>query len=396
MARPERWATVLWLWSSCFVAQPALAKPPLYANESRAELGRVEIALVGDSEQDPVLFERIRSLFSPQTAVVLRSGNRFDPRAVLRPERADTVYLWLRVTRRTAARVYLALREEDGSARYLFREVKLEAGLDEVGSETLAQVAHSSAQALWLRERQTSRQELVAALEHEDEPPVPLAAAGPSKAAPASSTTPIRVMPPASNESSSAPELEHEPASQARPTLVRFALGASYAMHASGGEGWLHEPGAFLAFEYRDRVSLRLAGRYLVPTEFDTTPARVRLSGASGELRAGWLSGGASRPRVRLEMGLGFLLAHAEGSLAADEPKAHVSPAQDFERTYALGSAAFEWPLGPLWLAAAADLRVPFHKTFYEVGGQSGASESSALSPGGTLELGMGFEPAVR
>src|SRR3954468_10933399 len=89
------------------IARPARAAPISIAGdeEARPPLGRLEIALVGDVEQDPVLFERIRSLFSPQTAVVLRDGNRIDQREVLLPERTDTVYVWIRVTKRTEARV---------------------------------------------------------------------------------------------------------------------------------------------------------------------------------------------------------------------------------------------------------------------------------------------------
>ncbi|HYQ31127.1 MAG TPA: hypothetical protein VER04_28025, partial [Polyangiaceae bacterium] len=121
---------------------------------------RVEIALIGNTEQDPALFERIRSLFSEQTLVLQRDSERIDQGAVLLPQRADTVYIWIRVAERNA-RVYLALAEEGGPARYLFREVALDAGVDEVGGETLAEIAHSSAQALWLRQLQTPRQALV-------------------------------------------------------------------------------------------------------------------------------------------------------------------------------------------------------------------------------------------
>jgi len=39
---------------------------------------------------------------------------------------------------------------------------------------------------------------------------------------------------------------------------------------------------------------------------------------------------------------------------------------------------------------------VPLQTTSYEVGGQSGTRVSSTLSPGGSLELGIGFDPVVR
>lgn len=385
MACPKAWpVAALCLSSLCVLVRTARAGSELAssADEAKPVLARLEVALIGDVGQDPVLFERIRSLFPPQTAVVLRDDERIDQQSVLAPQRAGTVYLWIRVTERTNARVYLALSEEPGRARYLFRELKLDAGLDEVGGETLAEVAHSSAQALWLRELQTPRQALVAALQREAEPPqAPRAPSAPSAASSTRDTS--------------------ERATVARAvapgaSVLRLALGASETAHASGAEGWLHEPGAFLAVEYRARLSVRVAVRYLVPSDFELAPTQVHLSGASGELRAGWLSNDARHLRVRLEVGLGVLLGHARASIALDQPKAHALAEQDFQRAYSLGAAFFEWPLGPAWIAAGVDLRVPLQRTSYEVGGQPGASVSPSLCPGGSLEVGFGFDPVVR
>ncbi|HEY3254417.1 MAG TPA: hypothetical protein VGJ91_10725 [Polyangiaceae bacterium] len=368
----------------CAVEQNSHASPGLSssAGESEPLLSRVEVALLGDAEQDPLLFERIRSLFSEQTAVVRRDAPRIDQRAVLLPQRSDTVYVWIRVSKGTTARVYLAISEEGGQARYLFREIGLDAGLDEVGGETLAEVAHSSAQALWLRELQTPRQTLVAALEREEQVEAPRATPLVVAAAPIS---------PASARE--APELLPATPRRVGASPIRLALGASDAAHASGGEGWLHEPGAFLAFEYRARLSLRMVGRYLIPTELELPPARAELRGGSGELRAGWLLGDARRMRVRLEAGLGIFWGSVQASIVVDEPKAHALAAQNFERIYTLAAAFLEWPLGPAWIAGGADLRVPLQSTSYEVGGQSGARVSPALCPGGSLELGIGFDP---
>jgi hypothetical protein len=388
MARREAWqVAVLCFFGLCTMVQNSHASPSSNPSddESKALLRRVDVALIGDAEQDPLLFERIRSLFSNETALVRRDVDHIDQREVLLPERADTVYIWIRVTERTNARVYLALSEDGGRARYLFRELRLDAGLDEVGGETLAEVAHSSARALWLREVQTPRQTLVAALEREEEPPRSAPLRGDAAQAGAGSSAP--------SDSLRPPE---KPRSDARASPVRVALGASDTAHASGAEGWLHEPGAFLAFEYHALLSLRAALRYLVPAEFDLEPARVSLSGFSGEARAGWLSGDARRVRVRLEAGLGVLWGRAQASIVVDQPKAHALDPQAFQRVYALAAATFEWPLGPAWIAAGADLRVPLQTTSYEVAGQSGASLSPALSPGGSLEFGIGFDPIVR
>jgi len=386
MACPEPWqVAVLWVCSLCTVVRTTHASSSVAPSESEARplLARVEIAMIGGVEQDPALFERIRSLFPSDTAVVERTADHIDQRAVLLPQRADTVYIWIRVTGQSA-RVYLALSEEPGQARYLFREISLEEGVDEVGGETLAEIAHSSAQALWLRQSQTPRKALEQALERETEPP---------RTTPPPSESAKLITTPSAADSLNA-ETTRRPASKAGP--LRLALGASESAHAAGAEGLLHEPGLFLGLEYRARFSLRLAARYLVPAEFDLTPARVRLSGPSGEARVGFLTGGAGQKRFRLEAGFGLLWGHAEAAIVDEQPQAHALAAQNFQRAYALAAALFEWPLGPAWLAVGGDLRVPFAKASYEVAGQGGPRVSPAVYPGGSLEVGIGFDPGVR
>jgi len=373
--------------SSCAFVHPARAASGPSVNEAgpSAPLTRVEIATIGDVESDPLLFERIRSLFPEQTAVVPSVHHQLDQRAVLLPQHVDTVYIWIRVTEHSAARVYLTLAEQDGQARYLFREVRLDSGLDEVGGETLAQVAHSSAQALWLREQQSSREALVDALAREAQH-APLSSPAP--------TAPLLV-PASVSTAHDSPEPARRSA-QSKASPVRLRIGVSGSTHSSGTEGFLQEVGGFFGLEYRGRLSLRAKVSYLVPTDFGVPPARVHLTGATGELRAGWLLNDATRLRVRLEAGLGALLGRAQSSIIDDEPKAHALPAQDIQRPYALAAAGLEWPFGPAWVAAGVDLRVPLRTTSYEVAGQMGASTSASVCPGGSLEIGFGFDPAPR
>jgi hypothetical protein len=358
-----------------------LARSKLASESSAPE--RVEIALVGVLDQDPPLFERIRSLFPNETAVVLRSAAELDAGAVLRPERADTLYLWIRLSSRARARVYLAAREDSaGAARYLFRDVDLESGLDEVGSETLAQVAHSAAEALWRREEQTPKHQLVEALENEHH-------AAPGQRAP--SVRPEPTVAPAANDAIRDSGVASK--SVSRPAPLRLAFGTSFAVHASGAEGWLAEPGIFAATEYRGRFSLRLAGLYLVPTEFDVLPARVHLNGASGELRAGWTPWRSVRARVRLETGLSVLVARWSATIAEPVPAARAGLPRHFVRTSALAASTFEWLLGPAWVAARAELRVPLTRTRYEVERSDVAVSSGAVNPGGGVELGVSLDP---
>ncbi len=362
----------------------AATRPP----EADSTLIRVEVATLGDAKQDPLLFDRIRSLFSGKTEVVPSDDQQLDQRAVLSPRRPDTVYVWIRVTERRAARVYLTLAESGQQARYLFREVRLDSGLDEIGSETLAEVAHSSARALWLHERQSSRETLVVALERE--------AAEAPQPAPAPASAPIVVAArPLPRADAILPA--HEPAGKRRrPRTLRLGIGADGTGHSSGTEGFLTELGGFVGLEYRGQLMLRTAARYVVPAEFGVRPARVQLSGTAAEIRAGWLSADATVLRVRLEAGLGALLGRARATIVDDQPKAHALAAQSFYRGYALAAAGLEWPIGPAWIAASIDVRVPLATTSYEVAGQAGASTSAALSPGGSLEVGIGFDPTSR
>lgn len=360
----------------------AAAAPAVDAGLS-AGPSRVEVVLVGVAERDPALFERIRSLFARDALVLLRAESGVLSRAVLRPERADTLYIWIRSSSRTSARVYLAMREEsEQSARYLYRDVTLESGLDEVGSESLAQVAHSAAEALWSREQEVSKLELSRALARESElaPPAP---------PPVSEQTPPR---PAADEAHDAPQVAKPPTDRAVP--LRMGLGASFGTHGGGDEGWLSEPGAFVRASYGD-FSLRLGANYLMPTEFELLPAKVRLSGGSGELRAGWLPFRGRRARVRLEAGLGAWAGRWTATIIADEPRAQAHSAS-FLRPYALAAGAFEWSFGSGWIAARAELRSRFKRTDYEIAGANNSATTTYLNPGAALELGVVLDPGAQ
>jgi hypothetical protein len=339
--------------------------------------------MVGDVARDPLLFERVRSLFSAATSVVASEETRLDERSVLSPRRADTAYIWIRVSPLGAAQVYLTLAARGEKARYLLREVGLDSGLDEVGSETLAEVAHSSAQALWRHEQQSSRQTLVDALQRAEP-------SSPPPATPPAPTATIGVAPAARDDS---PPSRH---SRPRPEVLRLGIGAMGTLHGAGDEGWRQEWGAIVALEYRGWLSLRTAARYLVPTDFGVPPARVHLSGGAGELRAGWLSAPATRMRVRLEAGLGALLLGTSATITDAQPKAHALGATDFLRGYALGALGVEWPIGPAWVATGFDVRFPISSTSYEVAGETGRATSPWWDPGASLEIGFGFDPSPR
>ena len=348
---------------------------------------RVEVALSGVAQRKSALFERLRSLFPPDTQVVLRRTEA-PAASLLDPERADTLYLWIRMSARDEARVYLAVHEDGSSgARYLYRSVHFDDGLDEVGSETLAQVAHSAAEALWFREQQIPKQKLVQALESEPEPSRELREqAQPPRAEPTTVQV-IQDRPVITTDSadSSAARSAHK-----RGAAWAFALGARLKAYAAGDEGWLQEPGLFVGTDHGS-LSLRAAANYVVPAEFQLSPARVRLSGMSGELRMGWSPAAERTTRVRLESGLGVWAGRWSPSLSMDGPAAHASSPHDFMRPFWLFSGAFEWSLGPAWLAACAELRLHFKSTRYEIAGDTDTRVSNRVHVGGGLELGVPF-----
>ena len=354
---------------AALVASVVVLAAPGARADSESSPRRVQVMLVGRGQEDPSLYGRIRSLFDPETRVELGSVPSLDSSAVLDPARPDTVYLWIALRSDARARVYVATREESAtSARYLFREVELPTGLDEVGAETLAQIAHSSATALWAREQQTPKGQVAAELARDAPRPSPAAPALPPPSPPA---------PPRSSRSVG-------PAGVG----LGLAVGASYGIHRSGVEGWLQEPGGFMELSYRSRLALRVGAGYLVPARFEATPARVHLKGASGEARIGWTTAAAGRPRARVEAGVGALFVRWTASA---EPPASAGRGPGDQRGYAVGSAGGELPLGPVWLGARLELRVPFRQTSYDVliGEQRRTVGTAWLSPGAYLEVGV-------
>ena len=399
MSRREWCAVIVALASVALCARSAEADAPRHgpATRSARRLAfastppRVEVTLAGDALGDPALFARIRSLFSPATSVVLSLDDPLDAGAVLAPLHADAVYVRLRVQGR-GARLYLSAREDApaSAARYLVHDVRLDAALDEVGSETLAEIAHSLTEALWRYERQTPKTEVVAALE--DDVGVRSSPAGRSASRGADSARAARSQAPLQD----AGVTEHSAWQRSSALRALFTIGD--AVHAAGDEGLLHEPGVFLRAEFLQRFSLGIGASYLIPNEFVVAPIEspvlVRLRGASGELRAGWSAGELLGARARFEAGVGVLFASWSAALATEDPRARANPSQRFDRWYGLGSVALEWPIGPLRLAARAELRVPWRRTSYEIAGTNSSSSSGGVHPGGGLELGFLFDPS--
>ncbi len=314
------------------------------------------IVLVGSMARDRILAERVQSLFDPNTRVTLTRQAQLSSRDVLEPAADATVYLWMTRLSPTRARIYLAVREAvSAPVRYLLRDVELDNGLDELGSETLAQIAHSSATALWAQKAEVPRQQVQKELQR-------LATLQGALVSTPNGTVSIQ--------------------------RYELTLGLQLGSHVSGDEGWRHEPGAFLNLVRDDRVSAGLSGSMLVPTRFDTPRAEIRLSGFSSEARCEWRLGAQNGPLVVPQFGLGLSLtqwsARGEIGIAQGEKEG-----QDW-RAHAVAGLGIHWALDPFFVAGALELRMPFQRTAYDYleGGQRVTLAQSWLLPGAMLRVG--------
>ncbi|HOU93615.1 MAG TPA: hypothetical protein PLU22_21335 [Polyangiaceae bacterium] len=341
---------------------------------------RVEVVLIragaasdvapGPTERDAALGERIGSLFGPTTEVALRSATALAPGEVLDPAPGATVHVWITVTRGGTARVYLATRPgDDAPARYLWREVALESGLDEVGAETVAQVAHSSVMALWSRGAETPRDEL--AVELAREPPAPAAAA----AAPPGARAPT----PDRGATGEAPERPVTATATARATA-----------HHSGDEGWVLAPGLSAGVAVRERWSARVGVGRQLPAHLDAGPASVRVAGSELEARVGATLARVGPLRWSVEAGGGMLLVRWEARAAS--PEVTLAPREEREtRGFGAVGVGVEASLGArLRGAVAAELRLPLQTTRYLVvtDGEPAEVARAGAAPGVSLELG--------
>jgi hypothetical protein len=333
----------------------------------------VGLMLVGRVGQDPSLFHRIQSLFEPGIQFEFETAIRLNSEAVLKPDLPGRLYVWLSLRHEHEARIYVALREpHELQTRYLYRDVVLESGLDEIGAETLAQVAHSSALALWAEEQQVSRDAVESALKSDGggttapAPKAQLLAARPAPIPVAIPKKPGPVAPPAPS--------------------AQIGLSAEYAARYSGSEGWLMEPGAGLRVDFVKHLSARLGLGYALPHEFDAPRTKIRLDGVSCDLRLGWRTKPIGRFRGRLDAGAGVFFAHWT---AESETPSTAQRGENELRPFGLVAIGLEREFGTFTLAARSQLQIPLRTTRYAVLGAQGVTweADTWLSPGMAVEL---------
>ena len=151
---------ITWVMALCSTVAPMLGTKTTSASEAPVASSSgptaparplaVDVALVGGASSQGSLAVRIRSWFGTETRLSIETERTLSAERVLAPLAAGHVAVWVTLRSPNEARLYFAAPSERGSVpRYLVRDVPLEWGLDEVGSERVAQVVHSSVSALF-------------------------------------------------------------------------------------------------------------------------------------------------------------------------------------------------------------------------------------------------------
>ncbi len=165
LSRSFRAYLVAWivLLSSC-IARVGTAAPRVASTPARVEIG-----LVGKISEDPTLPRRITSWFDAKNfRVTTRPIAQLNASQILTPQQKGTVNVWITFGKDGNARLYFATARRSGrDPVYLVRDMQLPHGLDELGSERIAQVLHLSTVAILEGQAETRRDDVERTLEAE-------------------------------------------------------------------------------------------------------------------------------------------------------------------------------------------------------------------------------------
>ena len=327
----------------------------------------VEIVLVGRAARDASLANRIKSWFGADAALSFATEKELAADRVLGPHPAGGVAVWITLRTAREARLYFAAAGEAREpTRYLIRDVPLDDGLDEIGSERVAQVVHSSVTALVEDSVEAiARPELERELA--PEPP------------PTNAEPPKQVAPPH-------PDDDAPPPDSSGPSLTPL-FGAFYRGAWAGDEGIAHGPGIALGATIgSDAWGAGMVGRghYVWPhaERFDDialvlSELSARL-GARGVMRTGG-------PNIDLELGGGAAWVRYDPDGDASGP---VPAARDTdERFFWFASLGVRWMAGPIHVGGRFELELYPVRSHYELDTGQEVAASSRYRPALVLEL---------
>lgn len=245
---------------------------------AEAGVREVHVVLVGRLAKEPALPERFASWFDAgQYHVSVREQPTLGTEQVLSPPPDGAVHVWVTLHHATEARLYFAMADADRAPLYSFREVTLDAGLDEVGAERLSQIVHLSTLALFEGQGEHERAQVARMLDEE-----PVAAVAPAAATP----PPPPVLPPSPPPPAPRPPALSPPPRDHRALALGFGLG--YAVSPRSEEGLWHGPAAHAGLRFACGVVLELEGQGFLPHEEDVGAVRLRFWGVALGVGAGW------------------------------------------------------------------------------------------------------------
>lgn len=373
-SRPGSRALVLIVAALLCVATPGRAEPPAPASRSA-----IEVVLVGAIGEDPAFTRRVTSWFDPERyRVAVRRIPRLDPSSILSPRRDGAVYVWVLLWDPHHARLYFACASGSGSEQpiYLWRDLALPAGLDEVGAENIAQVLHLSTVALLEGQAGNQREEVERALREE---PTSAARAEPSaepSAEPGVEPSAEPGVEPAAEPSTEPPTSPRRaPAERSarrgagapeRAPRLGAELGLGYGASLRGDEGLWHGPRVSSALRGPSGWGLRAAAESALPTSRELGPLALEFYGALVTFTGSY----------RRALGRSVAL---EWSAGPGVEVVHYRPARSLEPTVTAGSGDTEArpgvvagmsgvfrPSSPR-IAVNAQGLVPLERTHYDV-----------------------------
>jgi hypothetical protein len=252
---------------------------------AEAGVRQVHIALVGKLVEEPVLPVRFTSWFdAAEYQVSVSEHATLDTEQVLSPPPDGAVYVWVTLRHDDEAWLYFATATGDRAPSYAVREVKLEFGLDEVGSERLSQIVHLSTLALFEGQGEHERSQVALMLDEEPAavPAAPVAAPAPSRA-PSPPVPPPPPVAPAAPVMAPAPSL---PEIERRPFDLEFGLG--YAVSPRSDEGLWHGPALHAGLRLESSIVFELEGQGFLPHEEYIGAVLLRFWGVGLGVGAGW------------------------------------------------------------------------------------------------------------
>lgn len=313
----------------------------------------VQVTVVDDACDMAALYAKTQSwLASSVTTLRMRREPRLEPSVVMAPGVTPGVRVWV-VFNSGKASLYFVVQPESGRLpRYLFEEVELDGGFDELGLEQLAQALYLSSQAIWDGQIQAARHTFEARLYQE------------------SASVAARNAEPAWSEPSNARFTHDQKAAPQRrldrPTFhLHSELG--YGLRLRGPEGMVHGPQMSVraGFGAHDETSARITIQLCLPSSVNAGPVVLDFRGYSmrGALHVLRRTGDIG---IAMELGPGLDIIRYSAASSA-EGDLQLTPSRWELRPMLWFGIGVETTGGPPSLSLHTSLALQLTKTHYDL-----------------------------